>query len=172
MSHSLDAIRGFVHDTGLLLENAGLPRIAGQVLGWLLVCEPEHQSLNDLTRVLGVSKASASTTTRLLVQIGLLERTVRIGDRRDYYRVSRDAWKKFMRTRIETMHRMRQNAERGMRLLHDAPPERRARLVRMHRLFSFLEREIAALFDRYEETEGDEGAGDGLPELTGKGGGP
>jgi DNA-binding transcriptional regulator GbsR (MarR family) len=159
MSQIPDPLRRFVHDTGLLLENAGMPRIAGQVLGWLLVCEPEHQSLTALAEVLGVSKASVSTTTRLLIQFGLLERTVLSGDRRDYYRVSHDAWNKFMRTRIETMHRMSQNAERGLRLLHDAPPERRTRLVRMHRLFSFLEREMTAVFERYEDVPEEDGFG-------------
>jgi len=64
-----------------------------------------------------------------------------------------------MRTRIETMHRMSQNAERGLRLLHDAPPERRTRLVRMHRLFSFLEREMTAVFERYEDVPEEDGFG-------------
>jgi len=162
MSQSSEAMRRFVHDTGLLLENAGLPRMAGQILGWMLVCEPEHQSLNDLTEVLGVSKASISTTTRLLEQVGLLERIFRPGDRRDYYRVSDDAWKKFMRTRLETMRRMRQTAETGLRLLADSAPQRRERLGRMHQLFGFLEREMGQLFERFEaeQTPAANGAAD------------
>ena len=38
MNQIPDTYRRFVDDTGLLLEAAGMPRIAGQVLGWLLVC--------------------------------------------------------------------------------------------------------------------------------------
>src|SRR5215203_5426907 len=93
-----ESTRRYVDETGLLLENAGLPRIAGQVLGWLQVCDPETQSLADIATALGVSRASASTSTRLLEQVGLLERTILPGDRRDYYRISRDAWHRFMQT--------------------------------------------------------------------------
>jgi len=85
-------LRAYVDETGLLMEAGGLPRTAGQILGWMLVCEPEQQSLNNLTEVLGISKATASSITRFLVQVGFLERTVGAADRRDYYRVSRMAW--------------------------------------------------------------------------------
>ena len=98
-----ESIRQYVDDTGLLLDNAGLPRIAGQVLGWLQVCESEAQSLNDIVDALGISKGSASTTTRFLEQVGIVEKTILPGDRRDYYRISRDAWHRFMQTRIDTM---------------------------------------------------------------------
>ena len=60
------------------------------------VCEPEHQSLTDLTESLGISKATASSMTRFLMQVGFLERTAGPGDRRDYYRVSRKAWSPIM----------------------------------------------------------------------------
>ena len=147
------SLRQYVNETGLLLEAGGLPRTAGQVLGWMLVCEPEHQSLGDLTSVLGISKASASTVTRMLMQFGFLERTLGAGDRRDYYRISRKAWARFLRGRIDFMHSMRQNAERGLQILEAAPGGRSDRLERMHRLYSFLEREIGGLLERFEAEE-------------------
>jgi DNA-binding transcriptional regulator GbsR (MarR family) len=150
-----DAIRDYVNETGLLLENAGLPRIAGQVLGWLQVCEPETQSLSDIVTVLGVSRASASTSTRLLEQVGFVERTIVHGDRRDYYRISRDGWHRFMQTRIETMRRLRQNADHGLRVMEGEPPRRRQRLERMRQLYAFLEREMPRLLERFETEESD-----------------
>ena len=152
-------IRRYVDDTGLLLESTGLPRIAGQVLGWMQVCEPEDQSLADLTEALGISKASASTTTRLLTHLGILEPAIRPGDRRDYYRISHDAWKRFFHSRIETMHKLRRNAEHGLRVLAEEPPERRDRLQRMHRLYAFLERELPKLLERFESEDGAERRG-------------
>src|SRR5947209_13961974 len=98
-------LRRYVDETGLLLEAAGLPRLAGQILGWMQVCEPEHQSLTDLTRALGISKASASLSTRMLTQIGFLERMVLPKDRQDYYRISPDAWSRFFHSRIEAMRK-------------------------------------------------------------------
>src|SRR5437773_2679943 len=126
-----EPIRRYIDETGLLLERAGLPRIAGLVLGWLQVCEPEQQSLGELTDALGISKASASTTTRFLDQLGVVERTVLPGDRRDYYRISHDAWHRFLQTRIDTMQRLRRNADHGLRVLEGEPVERRRRLERM-----------------------------------------
>lgn len=153
-----EAVRRYVNETGLLLENAGLPRIAGQVLGWLQVCEPETQSLAEIATSLGVSRASVSTSARLLEQVGFLERTIQAGDRRDYYRLSRDGWHRFMETRIETMRRLRRNAEHGLRVLEGESPERRDRLERMRRLYSFLEQEMPKLLERFDaEANGGQG---------------
>jgi DNA-binding transcriptional regulator GbsR (MarR family) len=93
----------------------------------------------------------------LLEQIGILERTILHGDRRDYYRISRDGWHRFMQTRIETMRRLRRNAEHGLRVLEGEPAARRERLERMRRLYAFLEREIPRLLERFvaEESGGE-----------------
>lgn len=64
----------FAEDVGLVFENIGLPRMAGRVLGWLLVCDPPHQSMLELVEALSASKASISNTTRMLIEIGLIER--------------------------------------------------------------------------------------------------
>lgn len=150
MATAPDSIRRYVDETGLLLENAGMSRIAGQILGWLQVCEDECQSLADIVAALGISKASASTTTRFLEQIGIIERAVLPGDRRDYYRISDDAWHRFMQSRVETMRRLRRNADHGLGVLEGEPTERRQRLLRMRRLYAFLEREMPKLLERFE----------------------
>ena len=153
MAKTLNAELQFANENGLLFEGAGLPRITGRVLGWLMVCEPEYQSLPDLTEALGISKASASTSMRMLIQMGFAERVIPGGDRRDYFRLSDDAFAHFFRRRVEVIHRLRKNAEHGLHVLADAPPARRARLERMHRLFSFIERNIPVLVERFEAEE-------------------
>jgi DNA-binding transcriptional regulator GbsR (MarR family) len=150
MAKTLNAELQFANENGLLFEGAGLPRITGRVLGWLMVCEPEYQSLPDLTEALGISKASASTSMRMLIQMGFTERVILTGDRRDYFHLSDDAFANFFRRRVEVIHRLRKNAERGLRVLEGAPPSRRSRLERMHRLFTFIERNIPALVERFE----------------------
>jgi hypothetical protein len=64
----------FVEDMSLYFEQMGLPRMAGRVLGVLLISDPPEQSLNDVAEVLQASKSSMSTTTRLLSEMGLIER--------------------------------------------------------------------------------------------------
>ena len=66
--------RHFIEDISLYFEQMGLPRMAGRVLGVLLIAEPPQQSLNDLCEMLQASKSSVSTTTRLLIEMGLIDR--------------------------------------------------------------------------------------------------
>ncbi len=58
----------------LFFEEMGFPRMAGRILGWLLICDPPEQSAGQLAGVLQASKGSLSTMTRLLIQMGLVER--------------------------------------------------------------------------------------------------
>ena len=36
----------YVEDFGLYFEQFGLARTAGRMLGWLLVCDPPHQTMD------------------------------------------------------------------------------------------------------------------------------
>ena len=64
----------FVEDISLFFEQMGLPRMAGRILGVLLISGPPEQSINDLCEVLQASKSSISTNARLLTETGLIER--------------------------------------------------------------------------------------------------
>lgn len=152
---SSPAVR-FADQIGLVYERAGMPRSAGRILGWMLVCDPEHQSLGDLTATLDISKASASTSLRALETAGLIERVPSPDDgssRRDYFRVCDDAWTKLFRSRVQVISALRTLAEQGLRSLGDAPAGRRARLERMLRFYSFIEGELPDLVRRFEEGE-------------------
>ena len=143
----------FADEMGLLLNAQGFPRIAGRVWGWLLVCDPAEQSLNDLTAALDISKASASTAARLLLHVGVAERALGRGARRDYIRVSEDAGVGMFRQRAAFAAELRRTTERGLDLLQGTPAARRARLERMRRLAAFLEREMARLLEQFEAEE-------------------
>ncbi|MFQ3629252.1 MAG: MarR family transcriptional regulator, partial [Cyanobacteriota bacterium] len=75
----------FVEEVGLMFELIGLPRMAGRIFGWLLISQPPHQSSGELAEVLQASKGSISSMTRLLIQLGLIERLPLPGDRRDFF---------------------------------------------------------------------------------------
>ena len=94
----------FVERMGLMTEADGLPRIAGRIFGYLLLT-PGDCSLEDLASQLGVSRASVSNDARRLAQMGLLERRSRPGDRRDYYSISPDAFRRSIAGRIENLRR-------------------------------------------------------------------
>jgi DNA-binding transcriptional regulator GbsR (MarR family) len=67
------AISGFIEGMGLYFEDFGVPRIAGRLLGLLLVTN-RPLSLEEVATTLGVSRASVSTNARLILATGLVER--------------------------------------------------------------------------------------------------
>ena len=67
-------------------------RAAGQMFGYLLACDPAEQSASDIAAGTGMSRASVSSSAKLLRSMGALEERHRVGDRKTYYRMRRDWW--------------------------------------------------------------------------------
>lgn len=141
----------FVEQVGLFFEESGLPRMTGKVLGWLLICDPPHQSMNELVEALDASKASISNTTRLLIQLGFIERISLPGYRHDHYRIRPGVWYRLLRQRMDKLVAFRQLADRGLDLLQDKEPGLRLRLEEMRDMYAFFERELPPLLDRWEQ---------------------
>lgn len=141
----------FVEDVGLTFEEIGLPRMMGRVLGWLLIADPPHQSFDELADVLQASRGSISTSTRGLIQTGLVERVSFPGQRRAYYRLRENGWSAIMERRMSSMSVIRRLAERGLDLLSEEPEDRRRRLEEMRSLYAFFEREMPALIERWRK---------------------
>jgi len=77
----------FIEKTGLNSQAEGLPRIAGRVFG-LLVFDGDVVSFTDLATRLQVSRASISTSMRLLEERGLVKRTTKPGVRQDFFQLA------------------------------------------------------------------------------------
>jgi DNA-binding transcriptional regulator GbsR (MarR family) len=146
------AEREFVEEFGIVLEQTGLARMAGRILGWLLISDPPHQSSEQLVKGLTASKGSISSMTRLLIQVGLIERMSLPGVRHDYFRIRPDAWQNMVRRGLEDEIKMvRQLAERALELLADKPPLTRQWLDEMCNVYGFLEREFPTLLERWAQ---------------------
>lgn len=141
----------FVEQAGIVLEHLGMPRMAGRVLGWLLICDPPEQSPGELVGALQASKASISTTIRYLMQVGLVERAVLPGKRRDYFRIREDTWPRSTEERLGMVTAMRELAEDGLALRADAGAEANGRLREMRDFYAFTERELPALMERWRQ---------------------
>ncbi len=149
MSEKHNQLLHYVEEFGLYFEQFGLPRTAGRMLGWLLICDPPHQLMDELAEVLQVSKSSISTTSRMLIQSGLVDKVSFPGERKDFYRISDDAWVKAWSARNDQALILRQMAERGLDLLAEDMPDRRRRLQTMRDLYKFLEDELPKLTERW-----------------------
>lgn len=89
----------FVARMGQSTEQDGFTRIAGRLFGHLLLSE-QPCSIFELSKALGVSKASVSTDARRLLEHGVLERVPRPDDRRDYYQIAPDFFRRMVQYRI------------------------------------------------------------------------
>ena len=142
----------FAEEVGIVFEQTGMPRMAGRILGWLLISDPPHQSTEQITKALIASKGSISTMTRLLIQIGLIERLSLPGVRCDYFRLRSDAWQHMIgRGLTEEIKMVRQLADRGLELLGDKTPVTKNWLEEMRDVYTFLEHEFPTLLERWEK---------------------
>ena len=142
-------IERFVEELGVQLElEAGTPRMVGRVLGWLLVCDPPEQSAAELAETLQASKGSISTATRLLLRIGLIERTRLRGERFDRFRAHPSGWDDFL-WRDEQFREPRRVLRIGLDALADEPADRRQRLERLDWLYAWWEERMPGLREEY-----------------------
>jgi DNA-binding transcriptional regulator GbsR (MarR family) len=138
----------FVEQVGDLFDQMGSSRIAGRVMGWLLVCDPPHQSASELARAVQASKASISTVLRSLLAARLVERMGLPGSRRTYYRIGPDAWSEMFQAKLAFSTALRQVAEKGLKLI-GAGKARRRRLEEMRDFYGFLDDEMPAVLERW-----------------------
>ena len=141
----------FIEEFGLFFEQSGMPRMAGRILGRLLLSDPPYQSADELAEALLASKGSISTTTRLLIQLGLIERFAIPGERHDYFRIRPSACQHALKQGVERVTIMRQLAERGLELLEGKAPLTRQGLEEMRDMYAFFEQEFPALVERWEQ---------------------
>jgi DNA-binding transcriptional regulator GbsR (MarR family) len=142
----------FVEEVAIALENGGLPRMAGRILGYLLISYPPHQSTDEMMKALRASRGSISSMTRTLVQMEMIERLSLPGIRHDYFRLRSGAWEQLIKSGIAGKFReLRRLSERGLELLSGKAHLPREPLEEMHRIYAFLEREFPFLLERYKQ---------------------
>lgn len=142
------SLKRWVEETALLFEGAGLPRMAGRVLAYLLVAEPAEQTAKEVGEALGVSKGALSPALSLLTRLWLVERFRHPGERADRYAVRPGAWRRLLLEKARTLALYREQAERGLALIGEA---KGGRLREMRDLYAFFERELPRLLERFEE---------------------
>ena len=128
-------IADFVERLGLVTQADGLPRIAGRIMG-LMVIYGGPFSFADLAERLQISRASVSTNTRLLESLGVIERTTVPGERQDYFRLRPHPYAPLMRGYVERMRRARDMVE-GTQA--DLPPSLEESHERLQELNEFYE---------------------------------
>lgn len=83
----------------------GFPKGMGAIFA-VLYLSPAPLSLDDIVRETGLTKGAISTEVRTLARMGLVHRSSRLGDRKDYYQAETDFY-----AAIRSILKERQNSE-------------------------------------------------------------
>ena len=132
---TLDAAERFIERMGRLSQMDGLPRIAGRLLG-LLVLEGGPLAFGTLAERLQVSRGSISSNARLLEGMGVIERVTRPGDRGDYFQLAPDPWVRLL-AGVQERSRKGQMLAEQTRLTLASNGAPKATLRRLDELASF-----------------------------------
>lgn len=139
----------FVEEMGQALASYGMTPMAGRMWGWLLICDPPEQTAAELAEALQASRGAISGTARILTSAGMIRRSTRRGDRREYFSAPPEALDSFLENAGRIYRRFREIAERGLDAIADRPPASRARLEELRDVFAFVEQEVPAVVDRF-----------------------
>jgi DNA-binding transcriptional regulator GbsR (MarR family) len=145
------AERRFAERIALYFESAGGTRIMGLIYGWLTVCLPEHQSITELALVLGVSKASVSTTVRQLEQAQMVERVPVPGTRQHHYQLRSGGWTQVLRSRFTQVDPVIVAADEMLGQVDTGEDSRVGRVEELRDFFDFIRVDTEALTQRWEE---------------------
>jgi DNA-binding transcriptional regulator GbsR (MarR family) len=132
----------FVEEMGQFLGSLGMTPMAGRMWGYLLICDPPDQTAAQIAEALHASRGAISGTARLLAGPGLIRRTTRAGDRREYFSAPAEALDSMLASAGQIYRQMREIAERGLAATAGRPPESRARLQEFHDVMGFVEQEV------------------------------
>ena len=142
-----------------LFESFGAPPMFGRLTGWLLVCEPPEQTPRDIAEGVSVSLSSVSSAMKMLLQVGMVERWRKPGERSTYYHLRPESWGLILERRLGAIRAMRHLAQEGLELKgthggghggkRDASHDRR--LEEVMRYCDFVDREFVQLMERWKE---------------------
>ena len=147
----------FIEEFGDQIDEFGLPRMYGRVLGALLISGKPMMSMDELSTDLQASHGSISMATQMLSRLGMVEKLSVPGERKHFYRVGRNAWNASFTNKLHYLDLMLDLANRGLELLEDAPSQTREPLMYMRSFFDFFRGEFEGVSTRWESVQtGDE----------------
>lgn len=107
----------FIEESGLGFEKLGLTRMAGRILGYLMVSDKEMVCFDELTQVLQASKSSISTNLKTLMNIQYVVPHSLPGDRKTYYMLAPNInWVETMLQRAKLLEGLNIILKKGLTL--------------------------------------------------------
>lgn len=155
-----EAVTRFVDRFASALAEAGFPRMAARVFVTLLSTDSGRSTAAKLMETLQASAGAVSGAVRYLLHVDLIEREHEPGSRKDHYRIRDDVWLEATVRRDKMLAKWDATLREGISAVGVHTPAG-ARLSETRAFFSFVQKELPALLDRWHEcrtTRADESA--------------
>ena len=144
----------------------GMAPMVGRLLGYLAVCDPREQSITELADDLLASRSAIAGAVSTLESLGLIRRSRAAGERMDRVRIDMSS-PRATGFDISEYQEQGELAREGLRLLADAPPERRATLLEWAAVADFLVDRLPMLEQEWKKRRQELRAAGELPEAPG-----
>jgi predicted transcriptional regulator len=144
----LEQAGDFVERFAVAMVASGIPRMPARVFALLLSRDDGSATSAELAVALKASPAAISAAVRYLIQLHLITKAHRPGERRDVYRLLSDHWYEMVGNRE---HELTQWAALSREGVDVVGPETRAgrRLEETARFFEFLMNEMPGILERW-----------------------
>lgn len=149
-----EALERFVEQMGLITQADGLPRIAGRLMG-LMMIESGPFSFGQLSERLKISRGSVSTNTRLLENLGIIERVALPSDRQDYFQLAPNPHARRLEGVVHRMVRTRKLVAATEPVLPKEMKTSRKRLNELDEFCCMAMRSIQSLLKKYDPSNKD-----------------
>jgi DNA-binding MarR family transcriptional regulator len=143
----------------------GMAPMVGRLIGYLAVCDPREQTISELADALLASRSAIAGAVSTLETLRLIHRSRAAGERMDRVQINMSS-PNAMGFDITEYQEQGELAREGLRLLADAPPERRAILMEWAAFADFLVDRLPLLEKEWKERREELRAAGDLPDPT------
>lgn len=129
-------------------ERYGFPPVAGRLMGYLYVCEPAQQSINEIADTLLTSRSAINNAVKMLETQKLVSRSRPAGTRADLIVLNPLGWENlgFDPSEYRDMATL---GREGLALLADAPAQRREAIEVVISLNEFMAERLPRLYEEW-----------------------
>ncbi|MEU9204235.1 MarR family transcriptional regulator [Streptomyces sp. NPDC048332] len=145
-----EAVARFVERFASEMTEAGMQRMASRVFAALLADDDASMTSAELALALQISPAAVSGAITYLTQVSMVGRERDPGSRRDRYRLHNEIWYTTFAGRDRVLTRWENTLRDGARTLGEHTPAG-ARIAETAAFFEFMQSELGAMMDRWEE---------------------
>lgn len=146
----------FIEETGIFFESMGLTRMAGRILGLLMVTDKEMVSFDELTQVLQASKSSISTNVKALIQTRFVKPVTSPGDRKTYYMLSQEiSWQEIFNKKARELDFLKSIFDKALSLRTNKNDKSSQWLIDAVEFYGWLMQQFPLLMEKWEKYKTD-----------------